>query len=66
VPDNGLRNGYATFAATFRSKGEVATAMGDLESTIDRFYVERREPETGKAWFNIRPGVERKIIPMVA
>jgi hypothetical protein len=40
--------------------------MGDLESTIDRFYVERREPETGKAWFDIRPTTTRKIIQMEA
>jgi integrase len=62
-PDNGLRNGYATWGATFRPIGELAMATGDLEQTLKRFYVERREPETGRAWFNIRPS-ERKIVPM--
>src|SRR5438132_3181707 len=66
VPSNGLRNGFASWAATFRSRGEVAKEMGDLESTVERFYIKRREPETGRAWFAITPSQERKIVPMVA
>jgi hypothetical protein len=64
VPDNGLRNSYASYRASFDSAGAVARAMGDLESTIMRFYVgEALKPETGRAWFAIAPG-ERKIIPI--
>ena len=66
VPDNGLRNGYASWGATFRSKGELASAMGDLESTVARYYIKRREPESGRAWFAIRPTSGRKVVPMVA
>jgi site-specific recombinase XerD len=53
LPENCLRNSYATYAQTFRSSGEVAKAMGDQESTIARFYTRKLEPETGRAWFNI-------------
>lgn len=51
LPENCLRNSYASFGQTFRSSGDVARAMGDQESTIRRFYTERLEPETGRAWF---------------
>jgi integrase len=68
VPDNGLRNSYASYRASFDSPGAVARAMGDLESTIMRFYVgEALKPETGRAWFAITPPPEaKKIIPMRA
>jgi integrase len=66
VPENGLRNGYASWAATFRPQGELASAMGDLESTVKRYYITRREPQSGRAWFAIRPDSLRKIVPMVA
>src|SRR4029077_11924844 len=48
LPENGLRNSYASYAQTFRSAGEVAKACGDLESTIKRFYTQLLEPGTGK------------------
>ena len=65
VPENGLRNGYASWAATFRPAGELASAMGDLESTVKRYYITRREPGSGRAWFDIRPQVgARKIVPI--
>jgi site-specific recombinase XerD len=67
VPDNALRNSYASYGAAFRSIGDVARAMGDLEVTIKRYYVDLvDDPELGRAWFNIRPGMERKIVSMVA
>lgn len=66
VPENGLRNGYASWGATFRTPGELAAAMGDLESTVKRYYIKRREPDSGRAWFAIRPTTGRKIVPMVA
>jgi hypothetical protein len=67
VPDNALRNSYASYAASFRGLGDVARAMGDLESTIKRFYVDLvDDPELGRAWFAIQPDSERKIVPMVA
>jgi hypothetical protein len=62
LPENGLRNSYASYAQTFRSAGEVAKACGDLESTIKRFYTQLRKPESGRPWFDIRPNVSRKII----
>lgn len=66
IPENGLRNSYASYAQSFRSLGDVAKAAGDLESTIKRFYVQTLEPESGRAWFDIRPGLENKIVPMAA
>jgi hypothetical protein len=47
LPENCLRNSYATYALTFRSIGEVAKAMGDAESTVKRFYVQTLEPGVG-------------------
>jgi hypothetical protein len=64
LPENGLRNSYASYAQSFRSAGEVAKACGDLESTIRRFYTQLLEPGTGKAWFDIRPGSSPKIISL--
>jgi hypothetical protein len=51
LPENCLRNSYATYALTFRSIGEVAKAMGDAESTVKRFYVQTLEPGVGHDWF---------------
>jgi hypothetical protein len=64
LPENGLRNSYASYAQTFRSPGEVAKACGDLESTIKRFYTQLLEPGSGRAWFDIRPSTSPKIIQM--
>lgn len=64
LPENGLRNSYASYAQTFRSPGDVAKACGDLESTVRRFYTQVLAPDDGRAWFDIRPGGERKIVPM--
>ena len=52
LPDNCLRNSYATYAQTFRSLGDVARAMGDREETIKRFYVQTLKPGTGRHWFD--------------
>ncbi len=52
LPDNCLRNSYATYAQTFRSLGDVAKAMGDREETIKRFYVQTLKPGTGRKWFD--------------
>jgi hypothetical protein len=62
VPDNGLRNSYASYAQSFRQPGDVAKAMGDIESTVKRYYIQTLEPGTGHAWFAVRPGMEQKII----
>jgi len=65
VPENALRNSYASYGAAFRSLGDVARAMGDLEATVKRYYVDLvDDPELGRAWFNIFPGAGRKIVPM--
>jgi hypothetical protein len=66
VPENALRNSYASYGQSIRSLGDVARAMGDLESTVKRFYVEALEPGDGEAWFGIRPGVSGRIVPMDA
>jgi hypothetical protein len=52
LPENCLRNSYATYALTFRSLGEVAKAMGDAEATVKRYYIETLEPGVGRAWFS--------------
>jgi hypothetical protein len=54
LPENCLRNSYATYALTFRSIGEVAKAMGDAESTVKRFYVQTLEPGVGHEWFQTK------------
>jgi hypothetical protein len=63
-PINALRNSYASYAYTFRSCGDVAKAMGDLDETIERNYLNKSlKPNLGKAWFNIRPDAN-KILQM--
>jgi hypothetical protein len=54
LPENSLRNPYATYALAFRSIGEVAKAMGDAESTVKRFYVQTLEPGVGHEWFQTK------------
>ena len=67
LPENGLRNSYVSYGRSFRSPGDVAKACGDLESTINKFYTDRSiEPEEGRPWFEIRPGMSKKIVPMSA
>ena len=58
LPENGLRNSYATYALTFRSSGDVARAMGDAEGTVKRYYVQTLEPGVGKKWFNLPADIE--------
>jgi hypothetical protein len=64
LPENGLRNSYASYAQTFRAAGDVAKACGDLEATIKRFYTQTLKPATGQAWFDIRPSSLPKIISL--
>jgi integrase len=65
VSENALRNSYASYGAAFRSLGDVARAMGDLEVTIKRYYVDLvDDPELGRAWFNIWPGTKSNIISL--
>ena len=54
LPENCLRNSYATYAQTFRSVGDVAKAMGDQETTVKRYYIETLEPDVGHEWFAAR------------
>jgi hypothetical protein len=61
LPENCLRNSYATYAQTFRSTGDVAKAMGDKEETVKRYYIETLEPNAGKTWF--KPKVKSKRLP---
>jgi integrase len=66
VPDNGLRNSYASYGLSFRTLGDVSKAMGDNEATTSRYYIKKLEPDTGQAWFAIQPGMGKKIVPMAA
>jgi hypothetical protein len=66
VPENGLRNSYASYGLSFRTLGEVSKAMGDNEATTSRYYVKKLEPDTGQAWFAVRPGMNKMIGPVVA
>jgi hypothetical protein len=66
VPDNGLRNSYASYSLSFRTLGDTAKAMGDNEATVSRYYVKKLEPDTGRAWFDIRPGMSKKIVHIEA
>jgi site-specific recombinase XerD len=54
LPENCLRNSYATYALTFRSIGEVAKAMGDAEPNVKRFYIQTLEPRVGHEWFQTK------------
>jgi site-specific recombinase XerD len=56
VPENGLRNSYASYGLSFRSPGDVSKAMGDNEATVLRYYIKKLEPDAGQAWFGVRPG----------
>jgi hypothetical protein len=60
LPENCLRNSYATYALTFRSSGDVARAMGDAEGTVKRYYVQTLEPGVGKKWFSLPAGVANR------
>jgi integrase len=62
VPENGLRNSYASYGLSFLSPGDVSKAMGDNEGTILRYYVKKLEPDTGQAWFGVRPEMNEKIV----
>lgn len=70
LPENALRNSYATYGLAFRSLGDVAKAMGDLESTVKRHYVgDLLEEAEGREWFAISPRPELlddKVIQMRA
>jgi integrase len=62
VPENGLRNSYASYGLSFRSPGDVAKAMGDNEATVLRYYIKKLEPDSGQAWFGVRPEMNKKIV----
>jgi hypothetical protein len=66
VPENGLRNSYASYGLSFRTLGDVSKAMGDNEATTSRYYIKKLEPDTGQVWFAIRPGMNMNSVPMVA
>jgi hypothetical protein len=64
IPENGLRNSYASYRLSIDSPGTVAKAMGDTEATMKRWYTETLEPGDGDEWFSIRPAMDNKIIQM--
>jgi len=58
LPENGLRNSFASYFMTARSEagaGELAREMGNSERIARSFYIRALEPRTGKEWFNCRP-----------
>jgi hypothetical protein len=66
IPENGLRNSYASYRLSIESPGTVAKAMGDTEETMKRWYTETLEPGDGHAWFGIHPKMDKKIVSMAA
>jgi hypothetical protein len=36
--------------------------MGDNEATVLRYYIKKLEPDTGQAWFGVRPEMNKKIV----
>jgi len=58
LPENGLRNSFASYFMTARSEagaGELAREMGNSERIARSFYIRALEPRTGKEWFDCRP-----------
>ena len=37
--------------------------MGDNEATVMRYYVKKLEPDTGQAWFAVRPETNKNSVP---
>jgi integrase len=65
IGHNALRHSYATYSVSFRGTAETAKNMGDLESTARRNYMDMGiEPETGRAWFAMRPDASAKVVQM--
>jgi len=58
LPENGLRNSFASYFMTARSEagaGELAREMGNSETIAKSFYIRALEPRAGKEWFGCRP-----------
>jgi integrase len=58
LPENGLRNSFASYFMTARSEagaGELSREMGNSETIAKSFYIRALEPRTGKEWFDCRP-----------
>jgi len=58
LPENGLRNSFASYFMTARSEagaGELSREMGNSERIAKSFYIRALEPRTGKEWFSSRP-----------
>jgi hypothetical protein len=64
IPENGLRNSYASYRLSIESPGTVSKAMGDTEETMKRWYTETLEPGDGHAWFGVGPEMNKKIVAM--
>jgi integrase len=62
---NTLRHSYATYGITCGSLAQVAKNMGDTESRVKSTYENPDiEPETGLAWFALRPHGPGNIVQM--
>ena len=64
IPENGLRNSYASYRLSIESPGTVSKAMGDTEETMKRWHTETLEPGDGHAWFGVGPEMNKKIVAM--
>jgi integrase len=67
--ENGFRNSFASYALTYTGLdgvGRLALEMGNSEHIAKRYYIQTLEPETGKAWYGIRPTQAPNVIPINA
>jgi hypothetical protein len=63
--ENGFRNSFASYALTYKGKlgiGALAIEMGNSEAICQQFYIKTLEPQTGAAWFNLRPDRPANIV----
>jgi integrase len=63
--ENGFRNSFASYALTYNGElgiGALAIEMGNSEAICKQFYIETLEPQTGAAWFNLRPDRPANIV----
>jgi integrase len=66
-PDNALRHSYASYhLAHFKNENALAVEMGSSSQMIRKHYRELVKPKEAERYWNIRPAVKEKIVPMVA
>lgn len=65
---NAFRNSFASYALTAGKAGvgQLAREMGNSEAVCLQFYVDTLEPQSGAAWFGLRPDRLANIVPLTA